>query len=393
MRTHSRSHPSPMKTRTIHNFFRILACAAALHLPEIGAAERPGVPPVSEERVRELRNLRWGMFICWSFSTFSGKEWTPGVTDVALLQGHRLRHRPVGAHGQGGRHGLHPVPHQAPRRLLPLGHEDHRPQGDQGPAGPRRARRAAEVAATSTASSWRSTSPRATGPGPAPSTARAGKAGGGRNPEMKKAQLQELLTAVRPDRVHLVRSRRRRRRPEPRRRRSRSARRSSPAASSASTTATRQAPTSASARWAGPARSTITPAAGPHMKDAPSKSYRLAEFTYPILPPHKGGAMWFYSLPEARRALPPGREALRGLPRRGEVRQHLLARRRPGLRRPAARDRRADAAQGRRDDPQGSMTSGDDQDHRSLSINPLAAGRSLRGIGGGRWSWSPPHCW
>ena len=33
------------------------------------------------------------------------------------------------------------------------------------------------------------------------------------------------------------------------------------------------------------------------MKDTPSTSYRLAEFTYPILPPHEGGAMWFYSLP------------------------------------------------------------------------------------------------
>ncbi len=39
-------------------------------------------------------------------------------------------------------------------------------------------------------------------------------------------------------------------------------------------------------------------AAGPHMKDAPASTYRLAEFTYPILPPHKGGAAWFYSLPE-----------------------------------------------------------------------------------------------
>jgi hypothetical protein len=29
-----------------------------------------------------------------------------------------------------------------------------------------------------------------------------------------------------------------------------------------------------------------------------SRSYRLAEFTYPILPPHQGGAMWFYSLPQ-----------------------------------------------------------------------------------------------
>jgi alpha-L-fucosidase len=35
-------------------------------------------------------------------------------------------------------------------------------------------------------------------------------------------------------------------------------------------------------------------------KDAESqyKGYLAAEFTYPILPKHKGGAMWFYSLPE-----------------------------------------------------------------------------------------------
>ncbi|OQW97537.1 MAG: hypothetical protein BWK77_01490 [Verrucomicrobia bacterium A1] len=43
---------------------------------------------------------------------------------------------------------------------------------------------------------------------------------------------------------------------------------------------------------------TDSAAAGPYMKDTPSRTYRLAEFTYPILPPHKGGAMWFYSLPE-----------------------------------------------------------------------------------------------
>ena len=33
------------------------------------------------------------------------------------------------------------------------------------------------------------------------------------------------------------------------------------------------------------------------MKDAPPKTYLLAEFTYPLLPPHEGGAEWFYSLP------------------------------------------------------------------------------------------------
>ncbi len=35
-------------------------------------------------------------------------------------------------------------------------------------------------------------------------------------------------------------------------------------------------------------------------KDAEAnyKGYLAAEFTYPILPPHEGGAMWFYSLPK-----------------------------------------------------------------------------------------------
>lgn len=40
---------------------------------------------VSEARVQALQNLRFGMFICWSFSTFSGKEWTPGVTNLDLF--------------------------------------------------------------------------------------------------------------------------------------------------------------------------------------------------------------------------------------------------------------------------------------------------------------------
>ena len=37
------------------------------------------------KRAEELKNLKWGMFICWSFSTFSGHEWTPGVKDIALF--------------------------------------------------------------------------------------------------------------------------------------------------------------------------------------------------------------------------------------------------------------------------------------------------------------------
>ncbi len=38
-----------------------------------------------DRRAEELKNLRFGMFICWSFSTFSDKEWTPGVKDVAYF--------------------------------------------------------------------------------------------------------------------------------------------------------------------------------------------------------------------------------------------------------------------------------------------------------------------
>jgi alpha-L-fucosidase len=38
----------------------------------------------------------------------------------------------------------------------------------------------------------------------------------------------------------------------------------------------------------------------PYNKDAEGsyKGYLVAEFTYPIQPPHDGGAMWFYSLPK-----------------------------------------------------------------------------------------------
>ena len=36
-------------------------------------------------RVEELRDLRFGMFICWSFSTFSDKDCTPGIEDVSFF--------------------------------------------------------------------------------------------------------------------------------------------------------------------------------------------------------------------------------------------------------------------------------------------------------------------
>lgn len=33
-------------------------------------------PVPDEERARQMKDMKFGMFICWSLSTFSGKEWT-----------------------------------------------------------------------------------------------------------------------------------------------------------------------------------------------------------------------------------------------------------------------------------------------------------------------------
>ena len=43
------------------------------------AASASGANP-DLERAKEIADLRFGMFICWSLSTFSGYEWTRGVT-------------------------------------------------------------------------------------------------------------------------------------------------------------------------------------------------------------------------------------------------------------------------------------------------------------------------
>ncbi len=53
----------------------------------LGATIAHAAEPVDmAKRAEELKNLRWGMFICWSFSTFSGQEWTRGVEDVSFFR-------------------------------------------------------------------------------------------------------------------------------------------------------------------------------------------------------------------------------------------------------------------------------------------------------------------
>ena len=38
-----------------------------------------------EVRAKQISEMKFGMFICWSFSTFSGQEWTPTEDNDALF--------------------------------------------------------------------------------------------------------------------------------------------------------------------------------------------------------------------------------------------------------------------------------------------------------------------
>ncbi|MCY2989860.1 MAG: alpha-L-fucosidase [Planctomycetota bacterium] len=63
----------------------LILASILLCIPPASAAG-PAQPVDLQKRAEELKSLKWGMFICWSFSTFSGKEWTPGVKDVSFFK-------------------------------------------------------------------------------------------------------------------------------------------------------------------------------------------------------------------------------------------------------------------------------------------------------------------
>ena len=64
----------------------VAANPAPAGTPALAVTQPVAPDPFLVKRADELKNLRWGMFICWSFSTFSGKEWTPGVKDIATFK-------------------------------------------------------------------------------------------------------------------------------------------------------------------------------------------------------------------------------------------------------------------------------------------------------------------
>jgi alpha-L-fucosidase len=267
----------------------VLALGIANIATLAGAAE----PVNMQTRRDELTRLKWGMFVCWSFSTFSGKEWTPGVRDVSFFKATDCDTdqwaRTAKEAGMG--YILFLTKHHDGFCLWDTKTTDRKVTkallGRDVLAELRKScdKDGIKLALYFSEGDW-------TWPG-----AVDGKGGkGGSNPEMKKAQLKELLTQYGPieyiwfdhavgdgglshkETIAWCKS-------------------FQPGCFVGFNHGDQEGADIRLGEMGRPGPLTDHKAAGPHMRDAPSRSYLLAEFTYPILPPHRGGAMWFYSLP------------------------------------------------------------------------------------------------
>lgn len=262
----------------------LLACPQSL-----AAAEAPDM----HQRAEELKNLRWGMFICWSFSTFSGKEWSPGIENVAFFRATDVDTDQWARTAKEAEMGyiLFLAKHHDGFCLWDTDTTDRKvtnaPLGRDVLAELKKScdKYGIKLALYFSEGDW-------SWPG-----AKDGELyGSGKDAEKQRAQLTELLTNYGPIEYLWVDH-------------------------AAGTGGLSHAEFIAHCKalqpgcfigfnhgdqdgadirvgeMGKPGPLDDHSAAGPHMRDAPSKDYLLAEFTYPILPPHEGGAMWFYSLP------------------------------------------------------------------------------------------------
>jgi len=262
------------------------ACSAA---PEINKTRLP-----DDVRAKQVRDMKWGMFICWSFSTFGGREWTPTKgKDASFFK----------ATGCDTDQWCKTAKDAAMGYILFLAkHHDgfclwdtkttkkkvtYSPIGVDVLARLRKScdKYGIKLALYFSEGDWN-------WPG-----AVDGKRNGGKNPEVKKAQLKELLTNYGPIEFwwmdHAV---------------------GTGGLSHKDTVEWMhkfQPNTFVGFNHGTPAgrlclRERGRPGkigdkgASKYNKDgeASFKGYYVAEFTYPILPRHRGGAMWFYSLPK-----------------------------------------------------------------------------------------------
>ena len=250
-------------------------------------------PVNMRNRRDELTNLKWGMFICWSFSTFSGREWTPGVKEVGFFKatGCDTDQWARTAKEAGMGYILFLTKHHDGFCLWDTKTTDRKvtkaPLGRDVLAELREScdKHGIKLALYFSEGDW-------TWPGAVDGQGRKG----GNNPEVKKAQLKELLTQYGPieyiwfdhaagdgglshkETLAWCKS-------------------LQPGCFVGFNHGDQAGADIRLGELGRPGPLTDQKAAGPYMRDVPSRSYLLGEFTYPIQPPHKGGAMWFYSLP------------------------------------------------------------------------------------------------
>ncbi len=240
-------------------------------------------PPAAVDmtkRAEELKSLKWGMFVCWSLSTFSGKEWTPGVKDVAFFKASDCDTdqwaRTAKEAGMG--YILFLTKHHDGFCLWDTKTTDRKvtkaPLGRDVLAELRKScdKHGIKLALYFSEGDW-------TFPG-----AREGQGGGtGQDPAKVKAQLKELCTQYGPIEFFWM---------------------DCAAGHSGITHKELNAwvksfqPGCFVGCNGGQAGDGTDLRAGEMQHPGPVKGFLVGEFTYPILPPHEGGAMWFYSLPK-----------------------------------------------------------------------------------------------
>ncbi len=263
------------------------ACAAE---SEISTGKLP-----DKVRAKQVQDMQWGMFICWSFSTFSGREWTPTRgKDASFFKaaGCDTDQWCRTARDAGMGYILFLSKHHDGFCLWDTGTTGKKvtnsPLGIDVLAKLRKScdQHGIKLALYFSEGDWN-------WPGAVDGKGK----GGGSNPEVKKAQLKELLTNYGPiefwwmdhavgtgglshketvEWVHKFQP-------------------NSFVGFNHGEPAGRLC-----LREMGRPGKLGDAGATKFNKDAESKhkGYLVAEFTYPILPKHQGGAMWFYSLPK-----------------------------------------------------------------------------------------------
>ena len=255
-------------------------------------------PPKTDdhERAAQLREMKFGMFICWSFSTFSGQEWTPTTGKDASFftaTGCNTDQWCKVAKEAGMSYILFLTKHHDGFCLWDTRTTDKKvtnsPLGIDVLAKLRKScdKYGIKLALYFSEGDWN---------WPGAVDGKSSKAGISKNPEIKKAQLKELCTQYGPIEFfwmdHAVGD------------------------GGLSHKETNDWVESfqpncfvgfnhgepagrLSLREMGKPGKLGDASTSVYNKDAESqyKGYLVAEFTYPILPKHNGGAMWFYSLP------------------------------------------------------------------------------------------------